>query len=226
MLSRRFVRPVVVAALTQAALMGAAHAAIIITEVHPSGSGNAPYQADFFEITNTGPAAVSLVGWRIDDNSNSFAASVALRGVSSIDAGQSIVFVETNAAGSNDASVFAAFRTAWFGSNVPAGFTIGSYGGSGVGLSTGGDAVNIFNASGTVIHRVDFGPSTTNVTFDNAAGTSGLISQLSVVGVNGAFQSAGSPREVGSPGVIPAPTAASLVAMGLAGLSRRSRRAR
>src|SRR5262249_14945588 len=46
--------------------------ALYISEVSPSSSGNAPYAADWFELTNAGTAAVDVTGWKMDDNSNSF----------------------------------------------------------------------------------------------------------------------------------------------------------
>src|SRR5262249_51361422 len=57
---------------------------LAITEAAPWSSGNSPLAADWFEVTNFGASPVSLVGWTMDDNSNSFAVSVALNGVSSI----------------------------------------------------------------------------------------------------------------------------------------------
>jgi len=223
MFAKNGIRSAFVGALSTVAV-SMASGAIIISEIHPSGSGNAPYAADFFEMTNTGPAAVSLTGWKMDDNSNSFASSVALRGVSSIAVGQSIVFIEGTATGTTDASIQSSFITAWFGASAPAGLTIGFYGGSGVGLSTGGDAVNLFNAGGTLITRVDFGASTTGVTFDNAAGLNNTtVSQLSVVGVNGAFLSPAG--ETGSPGRIPEPATLTLLSLCGLGMFARSRRA-
>ena len=197
-----------------------ASASIIISEVDPSGSSTSTYAADWFELTNTGTTAVDITGWKMDDNSNAFASAVALRGVTSIAAGQSVVFLEGNATGSTDATIQAAFRSAWFGSNVPASLTLGGYGGSGVGLSQTTDAVNIFNAAGTLITRVDFGAAAAG-TFDNAAGLDNVtLTTKSVVGVNGAFASV-TGGEIGSPGFVaaaapvPLPAAAYLFVSGL-----------
>ena len=129
----------------------------------------------------------------MDDSSNAFASAVALTGVSSIAPGRSVVFTEGDKA--------AAFEAAWFGANVPAGFAIGSYSGSGVGLSTDGDAVNVFDAAGERVAGVSFGASTTGFTFDNAAGAA-TVSTLSVAGRNGAFAASGA---TGSPGAFAAP---------------------
>lgn len=203
----------------------ALHANIIISEIDPTGS-SATYAADWFELTNTGTSAVDISGWKMDDNSNAFGSSVALRGITSIAAGQSVIFLEGNTSGSTDATLNNAFKTAWFGSNTPAGFLIGNYGGSGVGLGNTGDAVNIFDSAGTLITNVQFGASTAGFTFDNKAGLNNTsISTLSAVGINGAKLSA-SGAEVGSPGAVPLPAALPLLisAFGLLGGARRLRR--
>ena len=179
---------------------------LVITEVSPWSSGDAPYLADWFEITNAGTTPVDLTGYSMDDNSNAFANAVALTGVPSIAPGQSVVFVEGTAA------TAAALTTAWFGSTPPANFTIGSYSGGGVGLSTGGDAVNLFDASGHRVTGVAFGIATSGRTFDNTAGLGSTtlplpsVTALSAVGVNGAFTAADG-TEVGSPGKRVAPVA-------------------
>ncbi|MDP3538827.1 MAG: FxDxF family PEP-CTERM protein [Azonexus sp.] len=210
---------IVAALLTAGASM--AHADIRITEVAPWASGNAPYATDWFELTNTGASAINISGWKVDDNSGSFASALALRGVSSIAAGQSVIFIEGKADGLTDSAINAAFTAAWFGANAPVGLTIGNYGGSGIGLGTGGDAVNIFNASGALQAKVTFGASDSispYQTFDNAAGLNNTaISQLSVVGVNGAFVASAS-AEFGSPGSIAAVPEPENYAMLLAGL--------
>ncbi len=167
---------------------GAIAPRLIISEVSPWSSGNSPYAADWFEVTNVGSHAASLEGFRVDDSSNAFASAIALNGVPSIAPGQSVIFLEGSAA------TAAAFSSFW-GTTVP----VGTYSGGGIGLSTDGDAVNLFEPGQRRIAAVSFGPSTSLFTFDNAAGLTGAISRLSVAGVNGAFLNGG---ETGSPGAI------------------------
>jgi uncharacterized protein YjiK len=174
-------------------------ATAFVSEVHPSGSGNGTYAADWFEVTNPGPAALDVTGWKMDDSSNASGLAVALRGVTSIPAGRSAVFVERTATNITDASVIAAFSSAWFGAATPpAGLLIGAYGGAGVGLGATGDAVNLFNAGGVPITGVSFGAASAAATFDNTAGLP-TVSTFSAAGVNGAFL-ASNGAETGSPG--------------------------
>ena len=99
------------------------------------------------------------------------------------------------------------------GGTPPAGLQVGNYTGGGVGLGQGGDAINIYNSTGTLQASVSFGLSGSNLegpppfhTFDNAAGLNGVtISALSAVGVNGAFVAINDINEIGSPGRIAAP---------------------
>jgi uncharacterized protein YjiK len=169
---------------------------VLVTEVSPWSSGNSPYAADWFEVTNTGSTPVDLKDWKIDDSSNALNSAVPMTGVPSIAPGESAIFTEGEHS--------AAFKAAW----SPASFQIGSYSGSGVGLSTDGDAVNLFDSFGRRVTGVSFGASTSGFTFDNAAGAA-TVSQLSAVGVNGAFKS--SANEVGSPGTHPTATVAGTV---------------
>ena len=197
-------------------------AQIIITEADASGSAannggfNNGYNQDWFELTNYGSSAVSISGWTMDDSHNSVSASVALSllsGSTSIAAGKSVVFIEDT--GTTAAAVDTAFTTSWFGSTVPAGLTLGNYGGGNVGLSQSGDSVNIYNSTGVLQAGVTFGTSTAGVSFDNSVakltGTTGVgasdptLTTLSVNGVNGAFLSP-TGHETGSPGAVPEPS--------------------
>ena len=86
---------------------------------------------------------------------------------------------------------------------------MGYYSGGGVGLSTGGDGVTLYDAGGALQAKVSFGsspPTGPFATFDNAAGADNVtLSSLSAVGVHGAFTAAGDSAEIGSPGAIAAP---------------------
>ncbi|XHS79854.1 lamin tail domain-containing protein [Burkholderiaceae bacterium UC74_6] len=207
----------------------AAQAQVRITEVAPWSSGNSPVGADWIELTNTGSSAVSISGWKMDDDSASFSSAVALSGITSIGAGESVIFIE----GSGTALVNS-FISNWFGGSAPAGLQIGTYSGSGVGLGAGGDQVNIFNSSGVLQASIKVGASDSSApfhTFDNSAGTTGTgttFTTLSVVGTNGAFLTA-SGNEVGSPGtvaaaVVPEPSSYALLLGGLAAVGLIARR--
>jgi hypothetical protein len=154
----------------------------------------------------------------MDDGSASAVTSVALRGITSIAPGQIVIFLEGNATGATDATIGANFLTAGFGGSVPVGSTPANNGGSGVGLSTAGDGVNIFNASSNLVARVSFGANLSAATIDNNAGLSGASSQLGVMGVNGAFETLNpNPSETGSPGVAFLPPEPSTLALGQRG---------
>ncbi|HRH80207.1 MAG TPA: lamin tail domain-containing protein [Thiobacillaceae bacterium] len=203
------------------------HAAIIISEAAPWSSEYSPIGADWFELTNTGASAVDITGWRMDDGSASFAASVALTGVTTIPAGQSVIFIE------GDGSINASFIDNWFGNHpqakilyengdtifAPAELLIGNYDGSNVDLSIHGDGINIYDANGGLQATVSFGQSAMGYTFDYDSCTTGTIPRLSVHWVCGAFAAINSPvLEVGSPGnIAPVPEPETYVLM-LAGL--------
>jgi hypothetical protein len=177
---------------------------VLITEVDSSGSSSA-YAADWFELTNTGTTDVNIRGWKMDDNSNASASAVPLRGVTVIPAGKSAVFFEGKPDGSTDKTIAGKFVKAWFAASAPAGLLIGAYAGANVGLSSSGDAVNVFDAEGARVTGVAFGAASATATFVNGAGLGSTtlplpaISTLSVAGVSGAFLSA-SRAETGSPG--------------------------
>lgn len=205
-----------------------ANAALLITEVAPwaSSAANAPYATDWFELTNTGTSALNISGWQMDDNTNG-SAKVALTGITSIAAGESVIFTENAAT--------AAFLITWFGTGAPIGLQIGNYTGAGVGLSGTADAVNIYNSivDGSLLQaNVTFGASDALApyqTFDNAAGLNNTaISTLSVGGANGAFVALNDVNEIGSPGsiaaAIPEPETYAMLLAGLGFMGFASRR--
>jgi uncharacterized protein YjiK len=174
-------------------------ATIAITEVASWSSGTTSVAADWFEVTNYGTTALDITGWKVDDNSNLFTSALILNGITSIAPGESVIFLETSS--TNAATIIANFKTTWFGINPPANLQIGSYTGGGIGLSTGGDAVNLFDANGNLKANVVFGAATTNFSFNNAAGlNNATITLLSQIGVNGAFAAIYDLPQIGSPG--------------------------
>lgn len=176
-------------------------AVVTISEVAPWSSGNSLVGSDWFEVTNNGTAPLDIIGWKVDDNSNSFTAALALTGITSIAAGESVIFIEADPA--DVATIVGNFKSTWFGTNAPTHLQIGTYSGSGIGLSTGGDEVNLFNANGNIMANVIFGSSTTNLTFNNALGlTNTTITTLSQIGVNDAFAAVNDANQIGSPGSV------------------------
>jgi len=191
-----------------------------ITEIDPAGS-SAVYKADWFELTNTSPLAIDLSGWTMDDSSDALATSVSTSlgaAASILPAGQSMVFAEdpadsTVTSGTESATTLSsdlpaletAFENAWFsGGTAPASFLFGDYGGKGVGLSTGGDGVNLFDAAGTQVTGVTFGAAPAGgATFDDSTGSL----QASVRGIAGARPSQDA-TEIGSPGTVTPDTTA------------------
>jgi len=199
------------AAVAAASLASVSLANIVITEAHSTGSSGS-VGSDWFEITNSGAISVDITGWRVDDNSNAFGSSLLLNGVTTIGPGESVVFIES-AAGAN----IPAFRTLWGQLDL---VQVGFYSGSGIGLSSSGDGLNIFDGTGVVVNAASFGAATQGVSFGFDPGT-GIFGAPSVVGINGARLSA-SGTDVGSPGAIPAPAGAAL--LGLAGIAAGRRR--
>ena len=136
-------RFLLVAFLTLACSVSTLRADLVISEVYSAGSSNTTYGVDWFELTNRSSASIDITGWVMDDSSASFGSAVPFGPeLTMIGAGQSVVFLETSSA--NFANRVALFNQAWFGSNTSS-VAFGSYNGSGVGLSSSADAVNIYN---------------------------------------------------------------------------------
>ncbi|MCX6840025.1 MAG: lamin tail domain-containing protein [Verrucomicrobia bacterium] len=179
----------------------AAPGVLRITEVAAWGSGNGNYLADWFEVTNTGARAVDITGWKIDDSSESPAAALSLTGITSIAPGESVIFLET----ATPLTTLATFRSTWFSTTPPPALQVGSYTGTGAGLSTGGDAVVLYDGNNVRQAKVFFAGSplaTPFATFDNSVGADNVsLATLSVVGTNGAFVALTDADEIGSPGI-------------------------
>jgi len=179
---------------------------------------------DWFEVTSFEAVPIALKGWRVDDNSASLAAAFTVTNDVVLPPGGSVIFVERLTPEQ--------FRTWWGTNELPAGLAIITYGGSGFGLSSGGDGVRVWDATATAnadtVASVDFPAGTAGVTFNYDPDT-GVFGGLSEEGVRGVYQAPGSidrdlnvtVKDIGSPGRIrsgdapvpPTPPVASIVAV-------------
>src|SRR5262249_8695352 len=82
---------------------------IIMSEVAPWACGNSGRASVWFELTNVCTAAENITGWRMDDDSNSISASVALNGITTIAPGESVIFIESATSKKSQ------FLSLWFG---------------------------------------------------------------------------------------------------------------
>ena len=203
-----------------AVVASSAHAYLRVTEaMSSSGTGGTN---DWFEVTNYGSSAVDVTGFKMDDNSFNFANSVLLNGITSIGAGESVIFVESTSSSFDVAS----FQTFWGGlSGVQIGFYNGS--GAGVSFSSNGDGVVVFNASGAeMTARATFGAATSGSSFYfDLAPNTGIVSTVGTIGTQVTFATTGSLVNTGSLGTaIGVPGPGALALLGLAGLAARRRR--
>lgn len=202
---------------------GAASANLVITEVMAqTTSGTATtINGDWWELTNSGAAAVNLSGYRWADTEDALPGSVDQNFFPSftLNPGESVIILEELS------SSEAAWRTNWgiaasvmilttdemIDDSTPDGDTFS-------GLGSSGDAVFFYDPAGVLLSSYVYGAVTRGTSFE-ASFTSADLG-LSVVGENGAVRAAN--NDIGSPGVaVPAPAALPALALAAFGLRRR-----
>ncbi|HTJ00841.1 MAG TPA: CotH kinase family protein [Dongiaceae bacterium] len=171
---------------------------LAVTEVMSSeATGTATNHTDWWELSNLGDFTVNLRGYRFDDSSTSLAVACTLATNDVLMApGESVVMVEDMSAD--------AFRAWWGPQNLRSDLKILTYSGSGLGLSSDGDAIHVWNTAAASdtdqVASVTFGTATRGVSFGYDA-VAGIFGGLSGVGHGGAFVAAAN-GDIGSPGTL------------------------
>ncbi len=188
-----------------ALLTASAHGQLVITEVmaasaHPVRTAPTPdADGDWWELTNTGPSAVNLTGYKWDDTPTPATPSVSSfpAGII-IQPGESIVILE------EPANNVATWRAAWGLTSATQVINRDSFtlmGGEGFsGLGTSGDEVNLYDPTGNVVAHAELGVSNPGQSQAFQRDGAAIYGLNSTAGEQGATASALSPSDVGSPG--------------------------
>ncbi|MGH8047790.1 MAG: lamin tail domain-containing protein, partial [Chthoniobacterales bacterium] len=159
-------------------LAGSSVAQLHVTEVMSSSAhGGGTNNGDWFELTYSGVGTFDLNGWSWDDNSN-LSGSATFGSVTSIAAGQSIIFTQETVGA----------EAAWISDWGLTGVTVVNLGSTIFqNFSATGDEIHIYNNLGVeqTSAGVVFGTATDGFSF--AWDTAGNSLGLSVAGQNGAF---------------------------------------
>jgi hypothetical protein len=199
---RRVARSIRMARGLSLAILGlgtSLHAQLAITEVLSNASTNlgtnvVVEKSDFWELTNFGTNVIALQGYSFNDRDTNAATRVSECFTNCfIGPGESIIFMRRDGITTRQE-----FIDWWGPQNLRPNLQVRTYPKK-PGFDPALDAVQLFDPSGQLVDRVDFGLSIQGHTFGCHAET-GEFGTFSTLGVNGAFKAVQA-DDVGSPGV-------------------------
>ena len=188
-----------------ALLTASAHGQLVVTEVmaasaHPTRIAPTPdADGDWWELTNTGPSAVNLTGYKWDDTPTPATPTVSSfpNGII-VQPGESIIILE------EPANNVATWRAAWGLSSTTQVINRDSFTNMGAegfsGLGTSGDEVNLYDLAGKNVAHAEFGVSNNGQSQAFHRDGTPIYGLHSAAGEHGAAASALSPQDIGSPG--------------------------
>lgn len=183
-----------------ALLTASAHGQLVITEVMAdSGHVTLGAKGDWWELTNTGSSPVNLTGYKWDDTPTPLSPTI-----SNFPAGITIQPGESMIILGEPASNVATWRAAW-GLNsttqvIDRDRFIGTGGEGFSELNDTGDEVNLYDPSGKVVARTEFGVSNPKQSQAFLRDGVAIYGLSSTAGNHGAAASVLTPSDVGSPG--------------------------
>ncbi|MBE0536272.1 MAG: lamin tail domain-containing protein [Phycisphaerae bacterium] len=177
---------VIVAGLCHAAKV---NAELVITEIMSQSAHNWPTDCDWWELTNTGPSPIHLMGYSWDDDHQRPGRNVF--GDITIGGGQSIIIRDAVAAGGDP------WKDDWGLSAEMGVYDPGRFGGGFSGLG-GSDGVFLYDAYNVLVTSATYPSSRVGVS--HAWATDGRYLGLSAAGENGAYLSANGNPDGASPG--------------------------
>ncbi|UCG49407.1 MAG: lamin tail domain-containing protein [Phycisphaerales bacterium] len=170
-------------------LASAARGKLVITEIMSQSAHIGDTDCDWWELTNTGPGAVNLLGYSWDDDHMRIGQNTLAN--ITIGKGESVIFCDSVAPG------VGLWKWDWaLGPEVKVydpsyfGWTFSSLGSA--------DGIYLFDSSGTLVASASY-PSRLQG-FSNAWNTEGVYLGISVNAENGAYRSSNASPDVGSPG--------------------------
>lgn len=190
-------------------IAGTLHAQLAITEVMSQASTNHGAElvipkSDFWELTNFGTNTFSLDGYKFSDRDSDPDSRVGDPFRKCVIApGESIIFLRTDAITNRQD-----FLNWWGANNVPANLQVRTCPKK-PGFDAEVDAVQLFDPSGALVDRVDFGRALRGRTFAYDP-ESGEFGKFSIAGAHGAV-TAMEADDVGSPGVTTGPVPLSIL---------------